>query len=133
MIQVTYTSVATGKIGSADVFKIVEASAKNNAVNGLSGFLIFTGGRFFQLLEGPEAAVDALLAKLAKDSRHASLEVLTRAPVEERLFTKWKMKRLALTRHQPSIIHDVPEFRRASQSVKNALDGFLNPALSLSA
>ena len=128
MIQVTYTSESAGAMASGDVFRIIEISAKNNAENGLSGFLIYLDGRFFQLLEGPEQAVDALLAKLAEDHRHTSIKIVTRDPLDERTFPNWKMKRLVPGRSRHSIVHDVPEFRFASSQVKRSLDEFLNPA-----
>lgn len=65
-----------------------------NPERGVTGFLVFANGLFFQHVEGPAAALDTLLDDLSRDPRHHSLEVLGRRPRETRAFPGWKMKRL---------------------------------------
>ncbi len=94
MIQMTYTSQAAQALASDDIFKIIQTSSHNNLRNNLTGFLIFSGQQFFQLIEGPEASVDDLFERLYSDPRHEKVEVLTRKNIEERSFPKWRMQRL---------------------------------------
>lgn len=120
-------------MGSGDVFKIIEASAKNNAKNDLTGFLVFSGGRFFQFLEGPENAIDALLEKLEKDERHSNMKVLSRSSAVQRSFPKWRMKRLASDFEAELIEENLPELKDAPSQVKRLLTEFLEPSARLRA
>ncbi len=106
MITLTYVSDATARLQSGDVFKIVEASARNNSRRDLTGFLIFSNDRFFQVLEGPAAEVDALLSTLSADDRHDNIRILLREEIAERSFPNWGMKRLVEGR-QGSTAEDV--------------------------
>src|SRR5687768_16134419 len=72
-----------------EVGRILMQSRKNNPRDGLVGGLYFANGWFFQCLEGPRAAVDALLARLKADPRHTELTVLQRTPVVVRRFHRW--------------------------------------------
>jgi hypothetical protein len=56
------------------------------------GALYFADGCFFQCLEGPADAVDALYARLHQDPRHRDLAVLGRSAVERASFAGWSMK-----------------------------------------
>ena len=56
---------------------ITKTARANNHARGIRGLLIFDGLRFAQMLEGPSAAIDDLLAKLKADRRHANLQVLS--------------------------------------------------------
>jgi hypothetical protein len=42
-------------------------------------------------LEGPEEAVDELMAKIARDPRHTDVRVLLTENLEERRFSEWTM------------------------------------------
>ncbi len=132
MIEVTYTSTATASLGSDEVFNIVEKSARNNLRDDLSGFLIFSGNRFFQLVEGQEQAIDALLHRLGNDPRHREIRVLSRKPVAQRSFAKWKMKRIVPRADWQAVANAAPEFENASPMVKAAVAEFLQSTVALS-
>lgn len=82
---------------------ILEASLWNNAREGITGALGFSGGHYVQLLEGTTAALDGLLTKLAADPRHQSLAILVREPVERRMLPGWSMARVDLIEHAPKV------------------------------
>ena len=94
MHQVVYVSDAAPGLASQDVFRIIEQSARNNPSADITGFLIYRGGRFLQLIEGPLMSLETLLQTLARDPRHHSLRVLSRAAIAERSFGRWRMRRL---------------------------------------
>ena len=125
MIRITYTSEAASILTSDEVFRIIETSAKNNMRDDLTGFLVFSGNRFFQYVEGPEDAIDALLEKLEDDRRHDSIRILDRAEIEERVFPRWKMKRLMPGSDWQSLAQTGPEFGKAPPAVKSAVMQFL--------
>ncbi len=125
MIEVLYTSHATNKLGSGDIFKIVDVSNRNNLEMGLTGFLIYADHKFFQVLEGPQEAVDALLNRLGHDPRHANLQVQSRTFIEERSFPRWGMKRL-LDRGSAAPLDEIaPQFASASPKVRRAALEFI--------
>ena len=92
---------------NADMARILMQSRKNNPANGLVGALYYADGCFFQCLEGPTDAVDALYARLHQDPRHKDLKVLSRNSIDQLSFSRWSMKfvpnasavRDLLTRH----------------------------------
>lgn len=127
MIQVVYESEATTALSSGDVFRIVETSSKNNLENDLTGFLIYKDARFFQVLEGPQDAVDALLARLRKDPRHTNIEVLISAPISRRSFPNWRMKRVAAS-SIASLDEISPNLTKTAPGVRQAAIEFLKDA-----
>ena len=94
MHQLIYSSEARPGLSQDDVFRIVVQSARNNPSADLTGFLLFQGGRFLQLVEGPLMSLEVLLTRLAKDDRHHHLTVLSRLPVAQRSFPRWRMRRV---------------------------------------
>lgn len=96
MHQLIYTSEAKLGLSQEDVFDIVQQSARNNPSSDITGFLLFRGGRFLQLIEGPLMALEMLLAQLSQDDRHHNLRVLSRLPVAQRSFPRWRMRRVGV-------------------------------------
>ncbi|GJE04473.1 BLUF domain-containing protein [Methylobacterium isbiliense] len=75
----------------ADIRDIVAASRARNAVLGVTGALVASRGRFAQVLEGPRAAVDALMDSVRRDRRHAGVEVLLYDDIDRRRFPDWTL------------------------------------------
>ncbi len=94
MELVAYTSQASAGVDGSDVFGIVAVSARNNVNAGLTGVLFFKDSRFFQILEGSPDEIDHLLGKLQEDSRHHSVEIVSRTVTQQRYFPEWNMKRV---------------------------------------
>lgn len=97
-VQIIYISRSTsapvqhGKGVDPGVARILAKSRSNNRKNDLVGVLYFGDGCFFQCLEGEEAAVDRLYAKILQDPRHKDLKIISRKAIEERSFGDWSMK-----------------------------------------
>lgn len=79
------------------VSRIMVQSQFNNRSENITGVLAYDRGRFFQFIEGPEQAIDALVGRLLGDERHANMTIRLDEPVEERLFPKWSMALLNMT------------------------------------
>lgn len=94
MIEVAYISEASSSLAPDEIFKIIETSARNNLRDELTGFLIFANNRFFQVVEGPPASIDALMERLESDARHSSIEIISRRDIDERSFPRWRMERV---------------------------------------
>ncbi len=97
-IRLVYASRATFPAGldnaslNSDLARILMQSRRNNPANGLVGALYFADGCFFQCLEGPAEAVDALYKRLPADPRHRDLTVLSRETIQQPSFSNWSMK-----------------------------------------
>lgn len=91
--SVTYVSRArlSGRPGMREVERIVDVSRRYNPSAGITGGLIFTELHFAQVLEGPAAALDALLARIAADPRHDQMVVVERTAIDGRRFPLWAM------------------------------------------
>lgn len=70
---------------------ILASCQRNNPLLGVTGALLFNGGCFGQVLEGPRAAVEATFERIQRDERHGDVTLLQFAAVEHRGFAAWSM------------------------------------------
>ncbi|RYF05102.1 MAG: BLUF domain-containing protein [Oxalobacteraceae bacterium] len=70
---------------------ILARSRVNNLRDGITGALMFNGGRFAQVLEGPLETVEAAFERIQQDERHGEVSLLTLEPVTTRSFPNWAM------------------------------------------
>ena len=91
LIQLIYSSKPFG-FDEATLSAILLIARRNNPRDAITGALICRNDVYLQLLEGPQAAVEARYGSIARDRRH--LEVVKRVsrPVTERLFPTWAMR-----------------------------------------
>lgn len=90
--SLTYTSRASLDLTANDLMDIHQSARHLNALDGITGLLMFDGTRFLQIIEGPEEAIDSLVDRLRMDHRHGSLEIRDERFVEERSFAGWSME-----------------------------------------
>lgn len=88
----TYTSRARLDLADEDLAQIHQSARHLNALDGISGLLLFDGSRFLQIVEGAEDAVDNLVERLRMDPRHSAFEVRDERLVERRSFPDWSME-----------------------------------------
>ena len=91
MFYLVYVSSATLPFSAAELFDLLARCRENNAVLGVTGMLLYKDGNFMQVLEGEEATVRALYAKIAGDPRHRNTLLLLQGQGEERQFPEWTM------------------------------------------
>jgi hypothetical protein len=89
--SIVYISTAIAEFGAADLLKLLKQARGFNERAGITGVLMYGGGRFVQVLEGCPAAVRCLYARIEADPRHGRLEVLADGLVARREFTGWHM------------------------------------------
>jgi Sensors of blue-light using FAD len=75
----------------------------NNKDRQLTGALLVHGDWFVQVLEGDEAEVRAVYARIERDVRHERISLLETGDVEGRVFGRWAMARVSDAADQPDI------------------------------
>jgi hypothetical protein len=91
LIQVIYASRPFG-FDEASLVSILHDSRRCNDRDDITGALICREDLYLQLLEGPQAAVDATYRRIEKDDRHLEVKLLSRRPIAKRLFPAWAMR-----------------------------------------
>ena len=91
IFRLTYLSKPVKPFSDADFDDIESKSVAANHDRDVTGLLIVSGERILQVLEGREAAVRELYAKIEVDSRHTILKVASAVEDEERLLLTWSM------------------------------------------
>lgn len=90
--SLTYTSLARIDLSAEDLHDIHRAARELNAIDGITGLLVFNGTHFLQIVEGAEDAIDDLLDRLRRDPRHSAIEVRDERMVDARSFPDWSME-----------------------------------------
>jgi hypothetical protein len=90
--SLTYTSLASLDLDSEDLAAIHAKARDLNALDGITGLLVFNGNRFLQIIEGSEQAIDDLVERLRRDRRHTGVEVRDERQIAERAFPDWSME-----------------------------------------
>lgn len=91
MRSLLYASSAPFLLAEPDLVELLRVSQTNNARLGITGMLLYKGGNFMQVLEGPDDAVQTLYARIGRDPRHHAIETLLNDSITERDFPHWSM------------------------------------------
>lgn len=89
--QLGYVSTASRAMRRDDLIAILETARSLNRDVGVTGLLLFEGGHFLQVLEGPEPAVHEIFARISEDPRHMQIRLLFEGEVDEPQFADWSM------------------------------------------
>ena len=117
--QLLYVSAARPGLSQAEVDAILASARSHNAAQGITGLLLCIDESFLQVLEGPEAKVQELFARIGRDPRHSQVLCLLNQPALRRDFPDWSMgyDRLRETAQNGSLF----------RLTRNALDSALPP------
>lgn len=95
--RISYISRFSKPMDQSQLQQLGDAAAEKNGHLDITGILMASGGLFYQVLEGPEEAVDQIYASISGDSRHTDLLLLqTERDQAGRLFPDWSMKTVNL-------------------------------------
>lgn len=89
--ELTYCSLAKPSISENDIREILASADRNNKKNKITGCLLYYSNEFLQVLEGEEKIVKAVQKKIAGDTRHSNVRILSEGEKEERTFKQWTM------------------------------------------
>ena len=97
LLYVSTASAAAAATLHETMRDILQVSDARNRRDNITGFLLADGYVFVQLLEGPEAKVQACFSRISADVRNRSPEIRDSGPASERLFPNWSMCGLNLS------------------------------------
>jgi Sensors of blue-light using FAD len=100
--QIAYSSRATEPMSAVSLEKILADARAGNRARNITGALIYVDNVFLQVLEGDRDVVRAVMANIARDSRHGSVKVFHEAEVDAPTFGSWSMAYLSPTLEQMS-------------------------------
>lgn len=91
LTQIVYSSKPFGFTASV-LDDILTVSRARNSRDDITGTLICRGDMYLQLIEGPDAAIQATYKRITVDDRHLDIQLLVSRGVRDRLFPKWAMR-----------------------------------------
>ncbi len=91
LVQLIYASRPFG-FDDGMLNGILISARRNNLRDDITGALICRSDIYLQLIEGPEAAIEAAFSRIARDNRHDEVRRCVKAPITQRLFPAWAMR-----------------------------------------
>jgi len=110
-------------MGRDEIDDLVRHSQDHNERVGITGILVASGDLFFQLLEGPEAEVDHLYARICEDPRHCEVLLLSSEQGDfGRICPDWAMRKVDLGSEAAERTAPVRTLLRMAYSQRQLLD-----------
>jgi hypothetical protein len=91
LIQHIYVSHAAPTFAEHEIPDLLRQIRPENAKHEITGMLIYTGTAFLQVLEGPQANVNAVFDRILRDRRHLRVTSVVHEPLDQRRFNDWTM------------------------------------------
>lgn len=104
LVRLMYASRAVPAVDQEELIAILRKSKQRNPQIGVTGVLCFSGGIFLQVLEGGRSAVNQLYNRIAADTRHTQVELLSYQEIGERRFAGWSMGQVEMARMNPALL-----------------------------
>ena len=128
--RLTYVSKLNALLNEEEIIEIGRLASLNNQKLDVTGILISVRDYFFQILEGEEKTVDNLVEKIRRDSRHHDITILSsETGCEERLFTHWGMKTVALNESNDLMLFAISMMLQNIAQSYNMIGHYTQPAL----
>jgi hypothetical protein len=119
--RVIYTSRAVKDFSKRELLDLLHDARAYNSVDKICGVLMHRNGYFLQVLEGEPEAIDNLLVRLIRDTRHADLKIIHDSSVDSLLFSNWAMGSADLESPELSLIPGL----RTDLSSKEVIQGLV--------
>ena len=89
--RIVYVSTSIHLLSEEELQEIMLVSRRNNALNDITGILIYNDGNILQVLEGGKKELHRLYGTISQDRRHHGCIILQDTPSETRSFADWSM------------------------------------------
>ncbi len=110
LVRLFYVSTAVGPQTTTVTGSLLEHSRRNNQAEGVTGILCQGDGLYLQVLEGPRPAVNRIYQRIAGDTRHKCIELLTYEHITERQYGQWSMALVDLSTTDPMVLMNHTDF-----------------------
>jgi len=104
LVRLMYASRAAEGLKPDAVTAIARKSNAANPAHGITGVLCFSGAVFLQVLEGGRSQVSALYNRIAADTRHRDVVLLSYEEIAERRFAGWAMGQVNMNMLNPAVL-----------------------------
>jgi hypothetical protein len=91
LIQHIYVSHAAPAFAEHEIPDLLKQVRPDNAKQGITGMLIYTGTAFLQVLEGRRDDVNAVFERILRDRRHLRVTTIVHETLARRQFNDWTM------------------------------------------
>jgi len=91
-----YKSQCNGLANWDLINSILASSTQNNPDAGITGVLVATETHFLQVLEGEFGPLNATFERIARDTRHDTVQLISFTETEKRKFADWGMHGIGL-------------------------------------
>lgn len=92
MRRIIYTSVASPELDRAELIRLLYHARTANEATELTGVLLQSEGRFYQVIEGRTWKLFATFQKIRRDLRHRDVEVVWERSIPQATFPSWPMR-----------------------------------------
>ncbi|MDP2419316.1 MAG: BLUF domain-containing protein [Hydrogenophaga sp.] len=93
---------------------ILEFAQRNNALLGVTGALLYSGGYYCQVIEGDRDVLENLFETIQMDRRHNEITVLHFEQIELRSFSEWAM---AMAGYEDAMRFDIEGIRASKDEI----------------
>ena len=112
---IVYMSYATQNFSSQDLRDLLEFARDHNRDEDISGLLLYHEGRFLQVLEGEQGAVEGLMGNIEADTRHRRVTRVVDKPAQQRMFADWSMGYLDISADEASELDGYSHFLKMGE------------------
>lgn len=95
MRRIVYISTAVG-LTDTQLDAIVSGATRNNLATDVTGFLLYNGRNFLQLIEGEKAQIGVLIGVIEADDRHDGIVRLIDEGIATRSCADWAMRQIVM-------------------------------------
>ena len=83
---ISYVSTASRGLPQEEIVKFMEETQIRNNKHGVNGFLIYSEGNFFEVIEGEEIKIKDLFKVIKEDTRHKNILMIFEKEVDKPFF-----------------------------------------------
>lgn len=130
MKRIIYISTVNRQLSDEEIAGIGQVSSRNNRTVGITGVLISVHDYFFQVLEGEEDAIDAVVERIRRDPRHKDMHILkAEHDIAERLFPKWSMRSIRLSGSGDLILQAIRDMLQNIAQSHRIIERYTQPSV----
>lgn len=115
MYHLVYISQAQENMTLTTLVVLLMQARTLNERHDVTGALVYGDGQFMQVMEGEEAVVKGLYARVAQDARHYNVRTLAEGPLATRSFAQWSMAFGEVPAEEFEVLRRVAEYQTPAQ------------------